>query len=254
MEPETGSVTVTNLVYNLAAATNTPLPPVDFLAVVVDNTQNSIPITQTITLTGSVQQSTQIESTGSDTEGTAYTQSFSVSASFPSVDVSASATFEENHSTTVGWSNGTATANTSEHDIQTEVTVPGNKKYSLQQRVNYGQVNVPWTATGTFQSCVSRREAVHVPDERHVHRPQRHHQRGHRGGRHVGAARRAAGSSRCQCRCPRAPLRCRRCKQRWPLRVAGLSKRNGPNVRTQSFGLSGLILLGDGKRAGLWLT
>ena len=155
VEPETGSVTVTNLVYDLAAATNTPLPPVDFLAVVVDNTQNSIPITQTITLTGSVQQSTQIESTGSDTEGTAYTQSFSVSASFPSVDVSASATFEENHSTTVGWSNGTATANTSEHDIQTEVTVPGNKRYGLQQRVNYGQVNVPWTATGTFQSCVA---------------------------------------------------------------------------------------------------
>jgi hypothetical protein len=153
--PETGSVTVTNIQYNLAAAKNTPLPPVDFLAVVVDNTQNSIPLTQTITLTGSVQQNAQIQSSESDTEGTVYTQTFSVSATFAPVEVTASATFEENQSKTVGWSSSTGNTSTSEHDIQTEVTVPGNKKYSLQQRVNYGQVDVPWTATGTFQSCVA---------------------------------------------------------------------------------------------------
>jgi len=153
--PETGSVTVTNLAYDLNAAKNTPLPPVDFLAVVVDNTQNSTPLTQTITLAGSIQQSTQFQNNETDTEGTVYTQSFSVKGNVGPAEVTATATFEENQSQTVGWSSGTATTNTSEHDIQTEVTVPGSKKYSLQQRVNYGQVDVPWTATGTFQSCVA---------------------------------------------------------------------------------------------------
>jgi hypothetical protein len=152
--PETGSVTVTNLAYNLAAAKNTPLPPVDFLAVEIDNTQNSTSLTQTITLTGSIQQSTQFQNSETDTEGTVYTQSFSVEGKIGPVDVTATATFEENQSQAVGWSSGTATTSTSEHDIQTEVTVPGNKKYSLQQRVNYGQVDVPWTATATFQSSV----------------------------------------------------------------------------------------------------
>jgi hypothetical protein len=152
--PETGAVTVSNVEYQLANAANLAQPPVDSLAVVVDNTQGNTLLTQTITLTGTVQQSTQLQASESDTEGTVYTQSFSVEATFDPVQVTATATFEENQSTTVGWSSGTTNTQTWEHDIQTAVTVPANKKYSFQQRVNYGQVTVPWTATGTFQSCV----------------------------------------------------------------------------------------------------
>jgi hypothetical protein len=152
--PETGAVTVSNVEYQLASAANLAQPPVDSLAVVVDNTQGNTLLTQTITLTGTVQQSTQLQASESDTEGTVYTQSFSVEATFDPVQVTATATFEENQSTTVGWSSGTTNTQTWEHDIQTAVTVPANKKYSFQQRVNYGQVTVPWTATGTFQSCV----------------------------------------------------------------------------------------------------
>jgi hypothetical protein len=152
--PETGEVTVSNVQYQLANAANLAQPPVDSLAVVVDNTQGNTLLTQTITLTGTVQQSTQLQASESDTEGTVYTQSFSVEATFDPVQVTATATFEENQSTTVGWSSGTTNTQTWEHDIQTAVTVPANKKYSFQQRVNYGQVTVPWTATGTFQSCV----------------------------------------------------------------------------------------------------
>jgi hypothetical protein len=152
--PETGEVTVSNVQYQLASATNLAQPPVDSLAVVVDNTQGNTLLTQTITLTGTVQQSTQLQASESDTEGTVYTQSFSVEATFDPVQVTATATFEENQSTTVGWSSGTTNTQTWEHDIQTAVTVPANKKYSFQQRVNYGQVTVPWTAIGTFQSCV----------------------------------------------------------------------------------------------------
>jgi hypothetical protein len=152
--PETGEVTVSNVQYQLVNATNLAQPPVDSLAVVVDNTQGNTLLTQTITLTGTLQQSTQLQASESDTEGTVYTQSFSVEGTFDPVQVTATATFEENQSTTVGWSSGTTNTQTWEHDIQTAVTVPANKKYSFQQRVNYGQVTVPWTATGTFQSCV----------------------------------------------------------------------------------------------------
>jgi hypothetical protein len=222
--PETGSVTVTNIQYNLAAAKNTPLPPVDFLAVVVDNTQNSIPLTQTITLTGSVQQNAQIQSSESDTEGTVYTQTFSVSATFAPVEVTASATFEENQSKTVGWSSSTGNTSTSEHDIQTEVTVPGNKKYSLQQRVNYGQVDVPWTATGTFQSCVAstkpyafqmggRSPASTPPRARSSWRTSRWGSRA--------PADRVLPRNPLRCRFPATPPRRRRCEaEEWTERVS----------------------------------
>jgi hypothetical protein len=68
--PETGEVTVSNVQYQLASATNLAQPPVDSLAVVVDNTQGNTLLTQTITLTGTVQQSTQLQASESDTEGT----------------------------------------------------------------------------------------------------------------------------------------------------------------------------------------
>lgn len=152
--PDTGQVTVTDIRYDLPKAASLSQPPADYLAVEVDNTQGSTPVNQTITLTGSIQQSTQFQTSESDTEGTAYTQSFSVEASIAPVKVTATATFEENQSQTVGWSKGTTNTQTWEHDIQTAVTVPAGRKYSYQQRVYYGQVSVPYTATGTFQSSV----------------------------------------------------------------------------------------------------
>lgn len=160
---ETGEVTVTDVAYTMGLGKTLSQPPVDSLAVMIDNTQGGAPLTQTITLTGSIQQSTQIQTSESATEGTVYTQSFSVKATFAPVEVTASATFEENSSTTVGWSSGTTSTQTWEHDIQTQVTVPSGKACSFHQRVNYGQVNVPWTATGTFQSCVPNTKAFSFP-------------------------------------------------------------------------------------------
>lgn len=153
--PETGGVTVTDIKYTMAnAKKNLSVPPVDFLAVVVDNTRGNVPLTQTISLTGSIEQSTDFQTEESNTEGTVYTQSFEVKTTIGPVEVTASGSFEENQSTTVGWSNGTTNTQTWTNNIQTEAAVPARKKYSFHQRVNYGQVTVPYTATGTFQSCV----------------------------------------------------------------------------------------------------
>ena len=185
--PETGAVTVSNVEYQLANAANLAQPPVDSLAVVVDNTQGNTLLTQTITLTGTVQQSTQLQASESDTEGTVYTQSFSVEATFDPVQVTATATFEENQSTTVGWSSGTTNTQTWEHDIQTAVTVPAEQEVQLpaagELRAGHcaldGDRNVPVVRSG--------HQAVHVPDERRVHWAERHDRRGHRG-RRYGAA------------------------------------------------------------------
>ena len=117
----------------------------DFLAVTVDNTQASVPLTTTITLSGSIQQSSQFQTSELNTEATAYTQSFSVKADLDLAEVMA--TVEESQNRTSGYTSGTASTQTWDHDIQTQVTVPAGKKYTYQQRVNYGQVTVPYTAT-----------------------------------------------------------------------------------------------------------
>jgi hypothetical protein len=160
---ETGEVTVTDIQYAMTSAASLAEPPVDFLAVTVDNTQASVALMTTITLSGSIQQSSQFQTSESDTEATAYTQSFSVKADLEIAEVTATATVEESQSQTSGYTSGTASTQTWEHDIQTQVTVPAGKKYSYQQRVNYGQVTVPYTAMGTFQSCVANTKPYIFP-------------------------------------------------------------------------------------------
>ena len=154
--PETGKVTISNVRYQIASAiTDLTLPPVAFLAVDVDNTTGT-DLTANITLSGSATETKTFDMSHSDTTATTLTTTMPLELSLINIFLKATETggVDQYSSKVDTWGSGEVDSHTWDNKIATTVTVPARKKYSYQQQVNYGQIRVPYTATGTLNSGV----------------------------------------------------------------------------------------------------
>lgn len=154
--PETGQITISDVSYQVAAAvTDLSVPPVSFLAIEVDNTSGTTAITQSIEVDGSIVQTTEFDTSNSDTTGSSLTASLPVKGVVSGVlKVLGAGSVENDTSNSVTWLYRQSQTQTWDHKVNTAVTVPAGKKYSYQQSVNYGKVQVPYNATGTLNSSI----------------------------------------------------------------------------------------------------
>jgi hypothetical protein len=138
--PETGKITISDVIYQIASAVTNTLNvlPVSFMSEVVDNT-GATALTQTITLSGSITETTNFDTSNSDTTATKLTTTMPLELGLINVvlKVTGTGSVSEDSSRTVQWSNGQTESHTENHAIETTVTVPAGKKYSYQQSINY---------------------------------------------------------------------------------------------------------------------
>lgn len=150
---EAGKVTVDSIEYDLTLAHSDVVPPSHCAAADYDNTGGSTTVTNTYELERSVTKQRIFIHSESTTNLQRYTETLGVSGGIGKfVEVSASASFEQTHSTTIAWSDEMSDSVTLTDKITTQLVVPPGKRYSCYVIVHYGKVTVPYTAHLTFQS------------------------------------------------------------------------------------------------------
>ena len=154
--PETSSVTTESVVYDLKqATTNLNLPPTVSDQSTQDNETGSVPLTGSLNLTMSTTTSRSITNSTSDTKGLVFTQTFGSKGGVDKVfEVSASVSFSESNSTTIGYSDTSVDSKTNTQSTQVNINVPPGKKYQYAILVFNGQCSIPYTAHMLFQSVV----------------------------------------------------------------------------------------------------
>ncbi len=154
--PETSAITTESIAYDLEQAKpNLNLPPTVSDQSIQDNQTGSVPLTGSISLNLSTTTSRSITNSTSDTKGQVFTQTFGSKGGIDKVfEVSASASFSESSSSTIGYSDTTVDSKTTSQTTQVNVNVPPGKKYQYTILVFNGQCSIPYTAHLLFQSVV----------------------------------------------------------------------------------------------------
>jgi hypothetical protein len=137
------------------------LPPKFGDVSVWDNTKGKSPLTGSTTISSTVTDTRQITNSTSDTTGQKYTQTFGMKGGIDKVfEVSASGSFEESSSTTIGYSDQTTHTATDTITKTFNYNVPPGEKYQYQLVINFGRCDVPYTAHMKFQSAVNGSQPV----------------------------------------------------------------------------------------------
>jgi len=159
---ETAKVETVSVTYQLdLAKADLLLPPKISSTIDEDNREGSVPLTGSKSHSTSVTETVSVTNSASDTTGTTYTQTFSVSGGLDKVfEVTASASFEENRSKTVSFSEEKSKSTTETVTETVNFNVPPGKKYGYQLVVYYGKCDVPYTAQMKFQSVVPNTKPV----------------------------------------------------------------------------------------------
>ena len=159
---ETAEVETVSITYdkNLAKV-DLSLPPKFAGVDVEDNLKGKSPLTGSTTITSTVTDSRAITNSTSDTTGQKYTQTFGMKGGIDKVfEVSASGSFEESSSTTIGYSDQKTHTTTETISKQVNYNVPAGQKYQYQLVINFGSCDVPYTARMKFQSRVAGAQPV----------------------------------------------------------------------------------------------
>jgi len=157
IQKENGQVTVDSIQYDLGSAASDLIghPPSHCTEIVIDNSGGGTLVTNTYELERSVTKTRSFTKSESETTSQKYTQTYTVSGGFDKiVEVSASGSFEESHSSTMSWSSEMKDSKTDTDKLSTQVSVPPGKKYSCHIIVYYGKVTVPYTAHLTFHPSI----------------------------------------------------------------------------------------------------
>lgn len=158
---ETAQVETASIDYHTNLATVVALNPVESDVSPWDNTQGSVPLTGSTTISQAVTDSTQVTNSTSDTTGQKYTQSFGVKGGLDKVfEVNASASFEESSSDTTSFSDQTTHTTIETVTKTVNYNVPPGKRYEYQLLIHQGKINVPYTAHMKFQSMVPGSQPV----------------------------------------------------------------------------------------------
>lgn len=140
---------------------NTLLPPKFGDVSVWDNRQGKGPLTGKTDLTSSVTDTKSITNSTTDTTGQKYTQTFSMKGGIDKVfEVTASGSFEESSSTTIGYSDQTTHTKTETITKTVYYDVPPGKIYQYQMVIKFGSCDVPYTARMKFLSRVAGSQPV----------------------------------------------------------------------------------------------